>query len=74
MARSATRPVTRARVVVESFITEIIREMVGRYKLRATVAERQEQYGLILRNGGPLAGFDAAKVNGLFPRIGARGL
>ncbi|APX24915.1 MULTISPECIES: LysR family transcriptional regulator [Salipiger] len=39
LARSRVRPVTRARTAVESFILEIIAEMVDRYKLRAIVAE-----------------------------------
>lgn len=43
MARSATRPVTRARAVVEGYIKEIIREMVDRYKLRAVVPDAKKQ-------------------------------
>jgi LysR family nitrogen assimilation transcriptional regulator len=41
MARSATRPVTRARVVVEQFIIEIIQEIAARYHLRAVVPEKK---------------------------------
>ncbi len=37
IARARTRPVTRAGVVVEEYIRTILREMIERYKLRATI-------------------------------------
>ena len=43
LARSRMRPVTRARTEVESFILEIIAEMVERYQLRAIVSEEVEK-------------------------------
>ncbi len=40
LARARARPVTRAGVVVEQYIMTILREMVDRYKLRATLPGR----------------------------------
>ena len=35
IVRKRSRPVTRASVIVESYITSIIKEMIRRYKLKA---------------------------------------
>lgn len=42
MARARARPATRAEVIVEEYLTMILREMVDRYKLRATLPDRIE--------------------------------
>ena len=40
MARAKARPATRAGVIVEEYLTMILREMVDRYKLRATLPDQ----------------------------------
>lgn len=42
IARARARPVTRAGLIVEEYVSMILREMVDRYKLRATLADRTE--------------------------------
>jgi LysR family transcriptional regulator, nitrogen assimilation regulatory protein len=42
MARARSRPATRAGVIVEEYLTMILREMVDRYKLRATLPDQMQ--------------------------------
>lgn len=67
MVRSRSRPVTRAGAVVEKYITTILRELVDRYQLRATLPGMPDAGA----DAGPHAGPDAGADVGAGPDAAA---